>query len=105
MDCDQTLPHSSYYGEDRGGEAWQAFIWVEGPSGKGIVLVTDASGSDVFEKKYNSLMEALIVFKRIVKKKAIRMMVRNKSYSALLTQAKDVYIEQSKLDRYRTDVS
>ena len=79
MDCDQTLPHSSYYGEDRGGEAWQAFIWVEGPSGKGIVLVTDASGSDVFEKKYNSLMEALIVFKRIVKKKAIRMMVRNKS--------------------------
>lgn len=26
-----------------------------------------------------------------------------KSYSALLTQAKDVYIEQSRLDRYRID--
>ena len=26
-----------------------------------------------------------------------------KSYSALLTQAKDTYIEQSKLDRYRID--
>ena len=76
MDCDETLPHTSYDGTNGDEEFVQAFLWVE-KNGKTWPSISDDDGEILFEKAYANTAAALKVMKKMLRLTQVEVLIKN----------------------------